>query len=262
MGKIKLKDIDTRAPGDWDKEETKKKLAEVLQELDELQNLLFAESKHSLLVVIQGMDASGKDGTIRKVFGKLNPMGIMVKSFKVPTPEEQAHDFLWRVHAHAPAKGMIQLFNRSHYEEILITRVHKWCDDNTARKRMRAINDFERLLSEHNNTHILKFYLHISPQEQYERLEERIHNPAKQWKYNEDDLREAKLWDEYIEMYEDCFEHCSEIPWNIVPADQNWYKEYVIAAAVKDTLKKLDMRYPGLKKVDRLKNQRAEKANR
>ena len=179
MGKIKLKDISTRAPDGWDKQETKEKLADILAELDELQNLLYAESKHAVLIIIQGMDASGKDGAVRNVLGKLNPQGVLVRSFKVPTAEELSHDFLWRIHAHTPPKGYIQVFNRSQYEDILVTRVHKWIDDKTARKRMKAINDFERLLMEHNDTHILKFYLHISPKEQRERLEERIHNPAK-----------------------------------------------------------------------------------
>jgi PPK2 family polyphosphate:nucleotide phosphotransferase len=248
MGKIRLKDIDTRAPKSLDKQETKEKLAAILQELDELQNLLFAESQHAVLVVIQGMDASGKDGTVRNVFGKLNPQGVQVKSFKTPTTEELTHDFLWRIHCHTPAKGYMQIFNRSHYEDILITRVHAWIDDKTARRRMEAINDFERLLTEHNETHILKFYLHISPEEQKARLDERIKNPSKQWKYNEDDFKEAKLWDKYMEMYEDCFDHCNEIPWTIIPADQNWYKEYLIATAVRDMLSSLHMQYPGLKK--------------
>jgi PPK2 family polyphosphate:nucleotide phosphotransferase len=248
MGRIRLKDIDTRAPKDMDKEKTKRKTEETLEELDELQNLLYAESKHSILVVIQGMDASGKDGAIRNVFGKLNPQGVAVKSFKAPTAEELSHDFLWRVHEHAPAKGSIQIFNRSHYEDILVTRVHKWCDDETAKKRMRAINDFENLLAEHNDTHILKFYLHVSPEEQQKRLQERISDTSKQWKYNENDFAEAKLWDLYMEMYEDCFDHCNDIPWIITPSDQNWYKEHVIAGALRDELKKLDMKYPGLKK--------------
>jgi PPK2 family polyphosphate:nucleotide phosphotransferase len=248
MGKIKLKDISTKAPKGWDKKETKDKLVGILEELDELQNLLYAESKHALLVVIQGMDASGKDGVVRNVFGKLNPQGVVVRSFKAPSADELAHDFLWRIHAHTPSKGYIQIFNRSHYEDILITRVHKWIDDKTARKRMKAINDFERLLTEHNDTHILKFYLHISPEEQKERLDERIHNPAKQWKYNENDLTEAKLWDDYMSMYEDCFDNCNDEPWTIVPADQNWYKEYVIASSVRDKLKELHMQFPGLKK--------------
>ena len=248
MGKIKLKDISTRAPEDFDKDTIKKKIITILNELDDLQNLLFAETKHSVLVILQGMDASGKDGLIRNVFGNLNPQGINVKSFKVPTEKELSHDFLWRIHQHTPAKGAIQIFNRSHYEDILVTRVHGWCDDDTAKKRMKAINDFEQLLGEHNNTHILKFYLHISPEEQLERLEERTHNPAKMWKYNEKDFEERKHWKKYMRMYEDCFEHCNTIPWTIVPADQNWYKEYIIANQLLNLLKGLKMKFPGLKK--------------
>lgn len=248
MGKIKLSEIDTRAPQSFDKKETKDRLVKMLDELDELQNLLYAENKHSVLVVIQGMDASGKDGTIRNVFGKLNPQGVTVKSFKVPTPEEAAHDFLWRVHSHAPAKGMIQIFNRSHYEDILVTRVHKWCDDETALKRMKAINDFEELLEQNNDTHILKFYLHVSKEEQNERLKERTKDPRKMWKYNERDFEEAKLWKDYMQMYEECFESCSKVPWTIVPADQNWYKEYIVADKLHELLKGLDMQYPGKKK--------------
>jgi PPK2 family polyphosphate:nucleotide phosphotransferase len=248
MGKIKLADISTRAPKDVDKQATKEKTVRILEELDELQNLLFAESRHSVLVVIQGMDASGKDGVIRNVFGHLNPQGVTVKSFKAPTAEELSHDFLWRVHEAAPPKGTIQIFNRSHYEDIIITRVHKWCDDKTAKKRMKAINDFENLLVEHNSTQILKFYLHVSPQEQQERLNERIHDLTKQWKYNEKDLEEAKLWDVYMQQYEDCFEACNDIPWTIVPADQNWYKEYLISNQLRNILASLNMQYPGLKK--------------
>jgi PPK2 family polyphosphate:nucleotide phosphotransferase len=248
MGKILLKEISTRAPKDFDKERTKKKTAEILYELDDLQNLLFAEGKHSVLVVLQGMDASGKDGVIRNVFGSLNPQGVTVKSFKAPTPEELSRDFLWRVHNATPGKGVIQLFNRSHYEDILITRVYGWCDDKTAQKRMKAINDFENLLQEHNNTHILKFYLHISPEEQHGRLMERMKDPAKMWKYNENDFEQAKRWDAYMKAYEACFENCNNVSWTIVPADQNWYKEYVIASALYDLLKGLDMKFPGLKK--------------
>ena len=248
MGKIKLAGLSTRAPKDLDKEETKAKTEKMVAELDELQNLLFAESKHSVLVVIQGMDGSGKDGLIRNVLGNMNPQGVTVQSYKAPTPEELSHDFLWRIHRHAPAKGLIQVFNRSHYEDILITRVHKWCDDETAGKRMKAINDFEALLTQHNNTHILKFYLHISPEEQHERLSERMKDPAKMWKYNEKDFDEAKLWDEYMKMYEDCFNNCNEPEWTIVPADQNWYKEYLVAKSLRDLLRSLDMKFPGLKK--------------
>ena len=248
MAEIKLADISTRAPKELDKKETKEKLEKILVELDELQNLLFAENKHSVLIVIQGMDGSGKDGVIRNVLGNMNPQGVTVKSYKAPTPEELSHDFLWRIHQYAPAKGMIQIFNRSHYEDILITRVHKWCDDETAKKRIKAINDFEQLLMEHNHTHILKFYLHISPEEQHERLSERMKDPAKMWKYNEKDFEESKLRDIYIQMYEDCFNNCNNPPWTIVPAGQNWYKEFVIASRLCELLKGLDMQFPGMKK--------------
>jgi PPK2 family polyphosphate:nucleotide phosphotransferase len=248
MSRIQLKDIDTRAPKDFDKEEIKKKLPDLIEELDDLQNLLYAESRHSLLIVVQGMDASGKDGLTRNVFGKMNPQGVTVKSYKVPTAEEAAHDFLWRIHQHTPPKGMIQIFNRSHYEDVLVTRVHGFCDDKTAKKRMHAINDFEQLLMEHNRTQILKFYLHISPERQQERLMERVHNPKKMWKYNENDFSEARNWDKYREYYEDVFEHCNEVPWHIIPADQNWYKEYLVAQKLRETLKDLDMQFPGLKR--------------
>lgn len=248
MSRIKLDEISTRAPKEFDKDKTKDKTAKILLELDELQNLLFAENKHAILIIIQGMDASGKDGAIRNVFTSMNPQGVNVKGFKAPTPEELSHDFLWRVHAQAPLKGMIKIFNRSQYEDILVTRVHKWCDDVTARKRMKAINDWEELLVQHNNTHILKFYLHVSRDEQQDRLNERIKDPSKMWKYNANDFEEAKLWDIYREMYEDCFEYCNVIPWTIVPSDQNWYKEYTMATTLRDTLTGLKMQYPGLKK--------------
>ncbi len=248
MSRINLKEISTRAPKDFDKDETKVSTRKILSELNDLQNLLFAENKHSILVVVQGMDASGKDGVVRNVFTSMNPQGVTVKSFKAPTAEELSHDFLWRIHLHAPAKGMMQLFNRSHYEDILITRVHKWCNDETAHERMDAINNWEKLLADHNNTTILKFYLHVSPEEQKDRLDERIRDPSKMWKYNANDYDEAKLWDIYMQMYEDCFENCNKIPWTIVPSDQNWYKEFVIASKLRDTLNNFKMQYPGLKK--------------
>lgn len=248
MPNIQLHKISTRAPKGLNKDKTKEKTAKLLDELDELQNLLYAQSKYSVLVIIQGMDASGKDGTIRAVFGKLNPQGVIVSSFKAPTPEELSHDFLWRIHEHAPAKGMIQVFNRSHYEDILVTRVHKWCNDKLAKERMKAINDFEELLTRHNATHILKFYLHMSPEEQQIRLQERIKDPKKQWKYNENDFEEAKIWKLYMKMYEDCFQYCHKIPWSIIPSDQHWYKEYLVASALHKLLKGLNMQYPGLKK--------------
>jgi len=241
--------ISARAPETLDKKETKAKTEKLLEELNELQNLLYAEGKHAILVVIQGMDASGKDGLIRNVFGKLNPQGVKVQSFKVPTEEEKKHDFLWRIHSHTPAKGMIQIFNRSHYEDVLVTRVHGWCDDQTAEQRFQAINDFEKLITEHNATQILKFYLHISPEEQQLRLKERLEDPTKHWKYNARDFEEAKLWDKYMNLYEDVFKKCNHVPWNIIPADQNWYKEYLVAQKMVGILKSLNMHYPPLKEI-------------
>lgn len=240
--------ISTRAPKGLDKDATKHKTVSIYQELDELQNLLYAEDKHAILVILQGMDASGKDGLIRDVFGAMNPQGVNVQSFKVPTKEEAAHDFLWRIHKNTPQKGMIQVFNRSHYEDILVTRVHGWCDKETAKKRMKAINHFEQLL-EDNNTHIIKIYLHVSAKEQMERLQERISVPQKMWKYNEADLTEAQYWDQYREYYEEAFENCNDVPWHIIPADQNWYKSYLIATLLRDKLKSLHMKFPGLKKA-------------
>lgn len=243
----RLSKISTRAPKGMDKEETKGKTLSILQELDELQNLLYAEAKHSLLVVVQGMDASGKDGLIKDVFTSMNPQGVRVTSFKVPTKEEAAHDFLWRIHRETPAKGMVQLFNRSHYEDVLVTRVHGLCDDKTAAKRIRAINEFEQLLEE-NNTHIIKLYLHVSHEEQLKRLQERLHIPRKMWKYNESDITESNHWDTYRKYYEEVFAKCSQVPWHIIPSDQNWYKSYEVARILKETLKGLKMKYPGLKK--------------
>ena len=248
MAKINIAKISTRAPKGLNKEKTKLKTQKILTELDELQNLLFAEGKHGVLVVIQGMDASGKDGAIRNVFGQLNPQGVMVKSYKAPSTEELSHDFLWRIHQYTPAKGCIQIFNRSHYEDILITRVHKWCNNELAKKRMQAINNFEQLLQEHSNVHILKFYLHISPEEQQSRLKERVEDPRKQWKYNQQDFEEAKLWNEYMSAYNDCFNNCNQPEWIITPADQNWYKEFIIATKLHELLNSLNMQYPGLKK--------------
>jgi len=248
MEEIQLDKISTRAPSSYDKDTTKGKLVSILQELDELQNLLYAEGKHSILIVLQGMDASGKDGLIRDVFSSMNPQGINVKSFKEPTEEELAHDFLWRIHRHAPAKGMIQVFNRSHYEDVLVTRVEGMINDKMAIQRMRSINDFERMLAVQNNTQILKFYLHVSKEEQVQRLDERMKVREKMWKYNADDMNTVNQRDKYLRCYEDIFARCGEIPWHIVPADQNWYKSYTVANTLLETLKSLDMKYPGMKK--------------
>jgi PPK2 family polyphosphate:nucleotide phosphotransferase len=243
MGKIKLSDIDTRSPKDINKEEIKKITAEIVEKIGKLQDVLYASHTRSLLVIIQGMDASGKDGAIRDVFAGVNPMGIRVISFKKPTTEELDHDFLWRIHKNVPPKGMIHVFNRSHYEDVLIVRVHKWVDEKTIQKRFDFINSFEELLQE-RGTAILKFYLHISQKEQQKRFIERQTMPNKMWKFNQQDLEEAKYWPEYIKCYEEVFEKCNFIPWNIVPSDHNFYKEYLIAKKVLKTLEEMNLSYP------------------
>ena len=245
---IQLKNFSTRAPKGLDKDKIKNTTKAYLEELDSLQNLMYAENKHSLLIIIQGMDASGKDGLIRDVFSYVNPQGVQVKSWKAPTAEELAHDFLWRIHQHTPAKGMIQVHNRSHYEDILVTRVHQWIDDDTAKKRINAINHFETLLQENNNTTILKFYLHLSHDEQLERLNERLQIPEKMWKYNENDMKESALWDDYQKYYEEAMTQCNKPAWEIVACDQNWYKNYLVAKKVVETLRSFKMEFPGMKK--------------
>ncbi len=239
-----LKGIDTRAPKNLDKDKTKKETKDLIGKIDHLQNVLFASGSHSVLVVLQGMDASGKDGVISKVFGKINPQGIDVSSFKKPTKEEQGHDFLWRIHQRTPSKGKISIFNRSHYEDVVITRVHGWCDDTMAQQRFKAINDFEEMLSLHNSTLVFKFYLHISQEEQQKRFKERQENEIKKWKFNDNDLKEAGYWDKYMHMYEDVLKQCNLIPWHIIPSDQNWYKENRIATIIHEALVKLDLKYP------------------
>lgn len=241
-----LPSIATTPPKNLEKDEIKDKTKDLTKRLGELQYLMYAEEKHSLLVVLQGMDASGKDGATRKVFRRVNPAGCSVTSFKKPTDLEMSHDFLWRVHQEAPEKGMIKIFNRSHYEDVLIQRVHKWVDMETVHRRYQHINNFEELLKE-NGTHILKFYLHTSKEAQLISLNERMTNPEKHWKHNANDFKEREHWDEYMAAYEDCFTHCSpDIPWHIIPSDENWYKEYLIAKKVVETLESLDMKWPPL----------------
>jgi PPK2 family polyphosphate:nucleotide phosphotransferase len=239
-----LSEISTRAPKEFDKQEIKLETPLILKRLQDLQSVLFAENKWSVLIVLQGLDASGKDGAVKNVFSGVNPMGCRVEAFKKPTEEEFAHDFLWRIHKHAPRKGMIQIFNRSHYEDVLVPRVHKWIDMKTVKRRFDYINSFENLLQD-NNTLVFKFYMHLSKEEQHERFAERLTMPEKKWKYQEADLHESKFWDNYMEAFEDIFEHCSpEIPWHIVPADQNWYRNYVIAKTIVERLEQLNMKYP------------------
>jgi PPK2 family polyphosphate:nucleotide phosphotransferase len=246
MSEIKLSKLSTNPPKGLDKDATKAKTKILIDEICQLQDVLIASEAKSLLVIIQGLDASGKDGVTKNVFGFLNPMGLTVAAFKKPTPFEMAHDFLWRVHQVVPKKGSIGIFNRSHYEDVLIQRVHKWIDHKTVKQRFDHINNFEMLL-EQSGTTILKFYMHVSPAVQLERLEERRLNPEKMWKHKDQDWEERKLWKQYINAYEDIFKHCSKAaPWYIIPTDSNWYKEFLVAQKVRDTLISMKLTYPKL----------------
>jgi PPK2 family polyphosphate:nucleotide phosphotransferase len=247
MKKVKLSTLDTRAPKKFQKETVKKETHKLIFKLEELQNLMYAEGQHALLVILQGMDASGKDGVVKNVFTAVNPMGCRVIPFKKPTELEMGHDFLWRIHQQVPEKGMIHVFNRSHYEDVVIQRVHAWVDEKTIKLRYGHINDFERLLKD-TGTIVLKFYLHISKEEQLLRLQERMSDKTKMWKHNDNDLAEREHWNDYMKAYEAAFENCSvNAEWNIIPSDQNWYKEYLVAKKIVDTLEALKMKFPGLK---------------
>ncbi len=246
---IKLTKISTRAPKEADKKEYQEKTRKLAEEIAEYQHALYAEKKQALLVVFQGVDASGKDGATKNVFGRCGTIGIDAYGFKKPTEEEFAHDFLWRVHKLAPAKGYIQVFNRSHYEDILIQSVHKWIDSKRVKVRMDAINAFETLLAKDNNTVVLKFYMHISKERQREKLQERIDDPKSNWKHNSNDWEETKYWKEYRTAYEYAI-NSSTTPWDVVPVDQKWYRNYYIANIVRNTLKKMNPQLPILSEED------------
>lgn len=213
--------------------------------LEVLQELLFAEHKHKVLIVLQAMDTGGKDGAIRRVLDGVNPAGVRVASFKAPTLEELDHDFLWRIHKQVPGKGEIVIFNRSHYEDVLVVRVHNYVQPEVWKKRFDQINEFERSLAENGAT-ILKFYLHIDMDEQKERLQARLDDPAKRWKFRLGDLQERKLWPDYMQAYEDVLSKTSTdyAPWYIVPANRKWFRDLVISSALVDTLEGLKMKYP------------------
>jgi PPK2 family polyphosphate:nucleotide phosphotransferase len=230
---------------DGEKEEGKDRLEELNKELERLQELLYAEHKHKVLVVLQGMDTSGKDGTIRHVFEGVNPQGVRVASFKVPTPLELDHDYLWRVHQKTPGSGEIVIFNRSHYEDVLVVRVHSLVPPAVWSRRYDHINAFESLLADEGTT-ILKFFLHIDLDEQKERLQARLDEPHKRWKFNRGDLKERKRWGEYWQAYEDVLSKTSTewAPWYIVPANRKWYRNLVVASVLVGALKGLEMEYP------------------
>lgn len=239
-----ISDISTRAPDGINKKESKIELKKLHRRLFSLQNLLYAEDKHAILIILQGMDTSGKDGTIRHVFSCINPQGCNVKSFKTPTEEEKRHDFLWRVYPEFPEKGMVQIFNRSYYEDILFPVVHDLIDKKEVAARHKLINEVEEHLQK-NGTIILKIFLHLSEEEQHKKLEERLTNPEKKWKYNANDKKESKKWDDYVSAYQQVLDGCGKNnPWIIVPADQKWYRNYLVATTVVETLEKLKMKFP------------------
>ena len=242
---IKLADISTTAPAGLNEKELKKETKDLIDRLGKLHRLLRATGKYSVLVIFQGMDASGKDGVVRRVFEECHPGGLKSYSFKKPTEEEFAHDFLWRVHKQAPAKGMIQIFNRSHYEDVLIQRVHGWIDEATVDRRFKAINAFEELLAFDNNTIFFKFFMHISKDQQAIELQERIDEADKHWKHNDKDWDEREHWDEYMRCYEDVLSR-SAIPWYIIPVDKRWYRDYLVAKTMVEELEKLALEYPPL----------------
>jgi PPK2 family polyphosphate:nucleotide phosphotransferase len=244
---IKLSEISTDPPEGIDREEIEKETDKLVDRLGELQYLLYAEQKHSVLVIFQGMDASGKDGAVRNVFKECTFDGVNVYSFKKPTDEEFAHDFLWRVHKQVPRDGEIKIFNRSHYEDVLIQRVHKWITEEHVDKRIQAINAFEELLQFDNKTQVLKFYLHLSYDQQAIELQERIDERKKNWKYNAGDWKEREHWDEYMRCYEDVINR-SAIPWTIVPVDKRWYRNYVVAKTIVERLESLNMEFPKIEK--------------
>ena len=220
-------------------------LEKTLTRLNELQHLLYADKRYALLIVLQALDAGGKDGTIRHVMSGVNPQGCEVTSFKAPTSEERAHDFLWRIHRAVPMKGNIGIFNRSHYEDVLVVRVHNLVPKDVWRSRFRQINDFERMLTDNGIT-ILKFFLHISKQEQKRRFEQRMEDPARNWKLSLPDFEERKHWDAYVEAYEDAIERCSTTwaPWHVIPSDKKWLRNHLVAQLVVRALDNMKLKYP------------------
>jgi len=245
--KVKLQDRPTLPPqrDDEFKEEVKRKTAKLGLKLAELQELLYAEHKHRVLIVLQGLDTAGKDGATRSVFSPISPQGLQVVSFKAPTQPEREHDYLWRVHEKVPGNGEIAIFNRSHYEEVLVVRVQGLEPEKVWRRRYRHIVEFERMLVDEGTT-VLKFMLHISKDEQKKRLEQRLEEKRKNWKWDPSDLRDRSHWDLYWDAYEEALERSStdEAPWFVVPADKKWWRDYVVTETVVSALEELKMEYP------------------
>jgi len=254
LSAVNLHDFDPDYTGDHDKDSAKEATDNLQARLEALQERLYAEGKQALLIVLQAMDAGGKDGTIRHVFDGINPQGVRVTNFKAPTPEELSHDFLWRVHQRTPPKGYIGIFNRSHYEDVLIVRVNNLVPKEVWEKRYGAINHFERLLVD-GGTQILKFFLHVSKDEQKRRFQERLADPTKQWKFSMGDLPVRERWDDYMRAYEAALTRCNTeyAPWHVVPANHKWYRNLVVTQAIVETLERMNPQFPppepGLDKV-------------
>jgi len=243
---VRLSDFDPNETGPFrKKKDAREQLERERRRLRELQDVLYAEGKHALLIILQAMDAGGKDGTIRHVMRGVNPQGVQVTSFKVPTAEELVHDFLWRVHRHTPPRGMIGIFNRSHYEDVLVVRVEQLVPQDVWQRRYDQINAFERLLADSGVT-ILKFYLHISKAEQKRRFLDRLNEPDKHWKFSRGDLSVREKWDQYRAAYEDALTRCNTewAPWYVIPANKKWYRNLVISSVIVETLESLKMQYP------------------
>ncbi|MNI08551.1 Polyphosphate kinase 2 [compost metagenome] len=245
-GKVKLKAINPEHTGSFvNKEEVLEDFVILKEKLVDLQDKLIAGKKQSLLIIFQGMDCSGKDGVINKVLSAINPQGFQVTSFKKPTEEETSHDFLWRSHKASPAKGYIAAFNRSYYEDVLVTRVHGVIDDDEADRRFKHIRNFEKLLND-SDVRILKIFLHISKDFQIQKIKDRLENPNKRWKFDPSDLEERKYWDAYQSAYEDVFNHCNSkyAPWYAVPANHRWFRDYIVLKLVVKALEDMDLQYP------------------
>jgi len=245
--KVRLSKVDAAYKGkDFTEEQAAAETQKDCQRISKQQYLLYSEKKHSLLIVLQALDAAGKDGTVDHVMAAMNPQGTAVTGFKGPTAEELEHDFLWRIHPHAPAKGTVAIFNRSHYEDVLVVRVHKLAPKEVWSERYEMINDFEKLLYRQNNTHILKFFLHTTPEEQLERFKQRLDDPTRNWKISDSDYKEREYWDAYTKAFEDAFEKTStkHAPWYIVPSNHKWFRNLAVSKIVAATMEDLEMQLP------------------
>ena len=240
---INLKSFPTSPPETFSKKDCEKELAGFHKKLFELQNVFYADSRFALLIIFQGIDTSGKDGAIRHVMTCMNPMGVQVKSFKQPTLEEVKHDFLWRIYPHLPTKGMIEVFNRSYYEDILVPSLEENLSKEVLQHRCQVLNNLEQHL-EMSDTHILKFFLHISKEEQEARIQERLTQPHKLWKYAREDEVAADRWDDYMDVYEMIINQCSKHEWHIIPAEKRWYRNFAVAKVLTNHLESLHLKYP------------------